>query len=113
VILQFDGYDWSELDSTLIKKFQPNTNFTVMVDSIYRNSAVTGGDGSIFLDDAASGFDLSKDYQVVVRVSNKTYSISAIASKRKSCPCGSSGRKIVSYVLDGVRYPGGEVHLPR
>ena len=112
MILQFVGYDWRELDSTLIRKYEPNTN--ILIDSFYRNSAVTGGDGSIFLDDAASGLDLSKDYQVIVRVSNRMYSISGIAIDRFSCPCEAKrGKKVASYILDGVRYFGEEIRLHR
>lgn len=112
--LQFEGYHWEELDSTLIKRYEPNTNFTVLIDSFYRNSAVTGGDGNIFLEHAMDHLDLTKDFTVTVQVSHRTYNISAIATDRFSCPCESKrGKKISSYVLDGVRVYGQQVVLKR
>jgi hypothetical protein len=112
--LQFPGYDWRELDSTLIRKYEPNTNFGVLLDSMYRNSSVTGGDGTIYLDDARDGLELSKDYQVIVRMSNKTYSISEISTKNFSCACElKHGKVIDSYVLDGVRYFRSDIQLPK
>ena len=112
--LEFIGYEFRELDSTLIRKCEPNTNFSVVLESFYRNSAVTGGDGSIFLDDATAGLDLSKDYQVMVRVTGRTYNISGIGVDRFSCPCEwKRGKKVASYVLDGVRYVGEEIRLHR
>ena len=112
--LRFVGYDWQELDSVLIKKYEPNTNFTVLIDSIYERSASTGGDGLIFLDDVRGNVDLSKDYQVYVPVSNKTYNISSITTAGFSCPCETRrGKKVDSYVVEGVRHFQEEVHLER
>jgi hypothetical protein len=115
MILEFDGYDFRELDSTLIKKYEPGSNFSIVIDSIYRNSAVTGtGNGLISLTDFPDRVDLSKDYQVIVRVSSKTYSISGIEVDKFSCPCeAKKGRKVASYILDGVRHSGDMIRLER
>jgi hypothetical protein len=112
--IHFDGYAWEELDSTLIKKYEPNTNFTTLIDSFYQNSFSTAGDGVMFLDDAIHKIDLSKDYQVVVRVTNRTYNISSITTTGFQCPCETRrGKQIDSYVLDGVRHFQEEVHLKK
>jgi hypothetical protein len=113
--LRFIGYQLHELDSTLIRKYEPNTNFLVPIDSIYRNSFVLSTDTLlIILDDTRDRIDLSKDYQVKVRSLNKTYSITGIIVKTLSCPCGSTRfESVESYLLDGVRHSGSDIYMSK
>ena len=113
--LMFIGYGFRELDSTLIRKYEPNTGFTVLIDSIYRNSAVSDNDSvPMFLNENIDNIDVAKDYTITVKTDNKTFRLSNIVTSRFSCPCENrKGKAVSGYVVNGVGYESGFVYLNR
>ena len=111
--ITMQGYNYTELDSTLFRRCEANTNFTVVSESFYRNADVLSGTIAYFYLEEHTGLDLSSDYEMALPDSN-VHRISNIQTARSGCPCGSGhSRHVAAFKLDGVNYLGKEIIIKR
>ncbi len=91
----FIGFTIADIDTFILKKFNPNDNYQNQVDSFvvkygYNGSYQTFHDTTtIFITDGKNGIKAGYDWQLFIPAKNKTILVTDIVSEKKTGKCGS------------------------
>jgi hypothetical protein len=105
------GFTPEDLDTTIIRKYEPS-NFTTPVDSSIRFWSVSPIDTLYYDYFDSEGFDFSKNYEVLFPGISRTYRISELKIRREHCNCGQKdGKRVDGYTLDGQKSDDDIIYL--
>ena len=105
--IYFYGFKYQETDTIVIKRFDKNTNFKVLLDSTvaYSMASEPGLNFQIVLTGDENKLTIDYDYKVELPDSGKSFTISDFVSKEKRCNtgflCNDTFNDLESYKLNG------------
>jgi len=106
------GFNTTEIDTILLRKFKPGGVFLEKTDSFYFHINTPLSD-SIHAP-VYNGVQLDHDYEIYLPAAARTFRLSAITTRKEDCTCGSGRRKIIlTYTLDGRNLTGEDIYLKK
>ncbi|MDQ6763785.1 MAG: hypothetical protein M3015_14315 [Bacteroidota bacterium] len=103
--LGFIGFDKSELDTLIIRKYMANDNYQHLVDTLIYPSDTSGLNQSHDTIRIRPAYDLIKygnDWQIFIPAKNKTILISDIKSEQKEIKCHFTFTKSNCYCINPI-----------
>ena len=109
--IAFVGFELKDIDSIVIYKYD-NAAFSNPIDSSFTPRFGTEGDTIPFYFFDSDGFEMSKNYKVVMPNIERAFRISDLKFRKEECNCGQKdGKRVTGYVLDGQSFLEETVYL--